>query len=72
MVGQKMDAFGIVNDAVGDLTGTRRSNAWIWWTAGGVAAAGGTVAAVLLTQKRSEAATSPTSGKYTLTWGVAP
>jgi len=62
----------LVEQVVGDLTGTRKSNAWMWWTAGGVAVAGGAAAAVLLTQE--EPATpvpAPTSGTYKIIWKTA-
>lgn len=59
----------LVEQVVGDLTGTRKSNAWMWWTAGGVAVAGGAAAAVLLTQEEpSTPEPEPTSGTYKIIW----
>jgi TolB-like protein len=62
----------LVEQVVGDLTGTRKSNAWMWWTAGGVAVAGGAAAAVLLTQEEpSTPEPEPTSGTYKIIWKTA-
>lgn len=58
----------LVEQVVGDLTGTRKSNAWIWWTTGGFALAGGAVAAILLTQDESSSTPEPTSGSYKIVW----
>lgn len=58
----------LVEQVVGDLTGTRKSNAWIWWTSGGIALAGGVAAAVLLTQDESSSTPEPTTGSYKIVW----
>lgn len=60
----------LVEQVVGDLTGTRKSNAWIWWTTGGVALAGGAAAAILLTQEdeSSPSRSEPTTGSYKIVW----
>lgn len=58
----------LVEQVVGDLTGTRKSSAWKWWTAGGIAMAGGAAAVLLLTQEDDAPAGNPTSGTYRIVW----
>lgn len=58
----------LVEQVVGDLTGTRKSTAWIWWTAGSVAVAGGAAAAILLTREEPSSTPAPTEGTYTIVW----
>ena len=58
----------LVEQVVGELTGTRASSAWKWWTAGGVALAGSAAAVLLLTQEEDAAPGNPTSGTYRIVW----
>lgn len=58
----------LVEQVVGELTGTRKSSAWRWWSAGGMALAGSAAAVLLLTREDDAPAENPTSGTYRIVW----
>lgn len=59
----------LVEQVVGELTGTGKSSAWKWWTASGIAVVGGAAAVLLLAQDQdTPAVETPTSGTYKIIW----